>query len=178
MTQLGRLSAFRSPQEVNLLAGMGALGTRFSTGGPDCPSWVMSGTATTTTDVAVLPFPAVLLYGIASARSADIEIWSTTRDEADATLAEILRDEPDFEGALWVAFLRGDPSARHQSALEAGRRDPRLREGETAPASQRCLAESSSGYAACVGTRAGMPAVFLDPSRAPVDPLKSFLITS
>jgi hypothetical protein len=40
--------------------------------------------------------PAVLLYGIASARSGDIEIWSTTRHEADATLAEILRDEPDL----------------------------------------------------------------------------------
>jgi len=51
-------------------------------------------------------FPAVtLLYGIASARSGDIEIWSTTRHEADATLAEILRDEPDFEGALWVETI-------------------------------------------------------------------------
>jgi hypothetical protein len=47
----------------------------------------------------------MILYGIASALLGDIEIWSTTHDEADATLAEILRDEPDFEGALWVETI-------------------------------------------------------------------------
>jgi len=66
----------------------------------------MSGTATTAADVAAVTFPAVtLLYGIASALSGDIEIWSTTSDEADATLAEILRDEPEFEGELWVETI-------------------------------------------------------------------------
>jgi hypothetical protein len=43
-----------------------------------------------------------ILYGIASARSEDIEDWYPTRDEAEATLAAILRDEPDFEGEVWV----------------------------------------------------------------------------
>jgi hypothetical protein len=47
----------------------------------------------------------MILCGIASGRSGDIVIWSMTRDEADATLAEILRDEPDFEGALWVETI-------------------------------------------------------------------------
>lgn len=55
----------------------------------------MSGTATSATDAAVSTFSAVRLYGIASPLSEDIAIWSTTRDEADATLDEILRDEPD-----------------------------------------------------------------------------------
>ncbi len=40
-----------------------------------------------------------------STTSLDIAIWSTTRDEADATLAEILRDEPEFEGELWVETI-------------------------------------------------------------------------
>jgi hypothetical protein len=35
----------------------------------------------------------------------DIAIWSKTRDQADATLADILRDEPDFEGELWVETI-------------------------------------------------------------------------
>jgi hypothetical protein len=65
----------------------------------------MLGTATTAPDAVVVAFATVLLFGIASTLSGDIEIWSTTRDEADATLAEILRDEPDFEGALWVETI-------------------------------------------------------------------------
>jgi hypothetical protein len=44
----------------------------------------------------------VILYGIASASSQDIEDWYPTRAEAEATLAAILRDEPDFEGDVWV----------------------------------------------------------------------------
>jgi hypothetical protein len=32
-------------------------------------------------------------------------LGATTRHEADATLAEILRDEPDFEGELWVETI-------------------------------------------------------------------------
>ncbi len=44
----------------------------------------------------------MILYGIASARSDDIEDWYLSRDEAEATLASILRDEPDFEGELEV----------------------------------------------------------------------------
>jgi hypothetical protein len=44
----------------------------------------------------------MILYGIASAQSGDIEDWYRTNHEAEATLAGILRDEPDFEGELWV----------------------------------------------------------------------------
>jgi hypothetical protein len=44
----------------------------------------------------------LILYGIASNRSGDIEDWYPTREEADATLAAILRDDPDFEGDVWV----------------------------------------------------------------------------
>jgi hypothetical protein len=51
------------------------------------------------------------LYGIASALSDDIEDWYLSRDEAKATLAGILRDEPDFEGELWVEPVEFDQSA-------------------------------------------------------------------
>jgi hypothetical protein len=44
----------------------------------------------------------VVLYGIASVRSEDIEDWYPTHEEAEAALAAILRDEPDFAGDLWV----------------------------------------------------------------------------
>jgi hypothetical protein len=42
----------------------------------------------------------LILYGIASASSDDIEDWYLNREEAEATLASILRDEPDFEGEV------------------------------------------------------------------------------
>jgi hypothetical protein len=44
----------------------------------------------------------VIVYGIASRLSGDIEDFYTTRDEAEATLAQILADEPELEGQLWV----------------------------------------------------------------------------
>ena len=44
----------------------------------------------------------VIVYGIASSLSGDVEDFYATRDEAEATLAEILADEPQFEGLLWV----------------------------------------------------------------------------
>jgi len=40
-----------------------------------------------------------------SATAVEGRLGATTRDEADATLAEILRDEPDFEDVLWVETL-------------------------------------------------------------------------
>jgi hypothetical protein len=52
----------------------------------------------------------VILYGIASARSEDIEGWYATRDEAEATLVRILGDEPDFEGELWVEAIEFEQS--------------------------------------------------------------------
>jgi hypothetical protein len=53
----------------------------------------------------------VILYGIASAVAGDIEIWMTTREEAEETLAEILRDEPDFADDLWVEVVEFEESA-------------------------------------------------------------------
>jgi hypothetical protein len=44
----------------------------------------------------------MVLYGIASAISADIDDFTATRDEAERTLAEILHDEPTLEGLIWV----------------------------------------------------------------------------
>jgi hypothetical protein len=44
----------------------------------------------------------MFLYGIASALSGDVEDWYLSREEAEAVLAGILRDEPDFEGEVWV----------------------------------------------------------------------------
>jgi len=54
----------------------------------------------------------VILYGIASAVGGDIEIWTTTREDAEATLAEIVRDEPDFDGDLWVEPIEFEQSPR------------------------------------------------------------------
>jgi hypothetical protein len=50
------------------------------------------------------------LYGIASGLSGDIWDWYPSRDEAEATLASILRDEPDFEGELWVEAVELEQS--------------------------------------------------------------------
>src|SRR6266568_1155903 len=54
--------------------------------------------------------PAMILYGIASALSDDIEDWYPSREEAEATVAGILRDEPDFEGELWVEAIEFEQS--------------------------------------------------------------------
>jgi hypothetical protein len=42
------------------------------------------------------------LYGIASAISRDIDDFAPTREAAERTLAEILRDEPSLAGVIWV----------------------------------------------------------------------------
>jgi hypothetical protein len=44
----------------------------------------------------------VIPYGIASGRCGDIQDWYLRRDDAERTLASILRDEPTFAGDLWV----------------------------------------------------------------------------
>jgi hypothetical protein len=44
----------------------------------------------------------VVLYGIASAFSGDVDDFYASREEAEAVLAGILRDEPDWEGGVWV----------------------------------------------------------------------------
>jgi hypothetical protein len=52
----------------------------------------------------------VLVYGIASSVSRDVDDFYPTRAEAEATLAEILADEPELEGALWVEPVELDLS--------------------------------------------------------------------
>lgn len=52
----------------------------------------------------------VLVYGIASRVSRDVDDFYPTRDEAEATLADILADEPELEGALWVEPVELDLS--------------------------------------------------------------------
>jgi hypothetical protein len=52
------------------------------------------------------------LYGIASNRSGDIEDWYPSREEAEAMLARILGDEPDFEGELWVEAVMFEQSLK------------------------------------------------------------------
>jgi hypothetical protein len=44
----------------------------------------------------------VVVYGIASSVSRDVDDCYPTAAEAEAILAEILADEPELEGALWV----------------------------------------------------------------------------
>jgi hypothetical protein len=48
----------------------------------------------------------VIVYGIASSLSGDVEDFYATRDEAEATLGQILADEPEFEGATLGAGRR------------------------------------------------------------------------
>jgi hypothetical protein len=45
------------------------------------------------------------VYGIASAISGDMQDFYASRDEAEAVLAAILRDVPEFESELWVEPL-------------------------------------------------------------------------
>jgi len=52
----------------------------------------------------------VVVYGIASSVSRDVDDFYSTRAEAEATLAEILADEPELEGALWVEPVELDLS--------------------------------------------------------------------
>jgi hypothetical protein len=61
----------------------------------------MSRTATTGASAAAVGSRRILC-GIASGIAGDIEIWYPTREQAEETLAEILRDEPDLALDLWV----------------------------------------------------------------------------
>jgi len=53
----------------------------------------------------------LILYGIASPISGDMEDFYSSPEEAEAVLAAILRDEPDFEGELWVQAVEFERSA-------------------------------------------------------------------
>jgi hypothetical protein len=52
----------------------------------------------------------VIVYGIASSVSHDVDDFYPTAAEAEATLAEILADVPEFEGSLWVEPVEIDTS--------------------------------------------------------------------
>jgi hypothetical protein len=52
----------------------------------------------------------VVVYGIASRVSRDVDDFYPTAAEAEATLAEILAGEPELEGALWVEPVEIDVS--------------------------------------------------------------------
>jgi hypothetical protein len=53
----------------------------------------------------------MILYGIASAAVAGtVEDFYLTRAEAEAVLAAVLTDEPDFEAVLWVQAFEFDTS--------------------------------------------------------------------
>jgi hypothetical protein len=53
----------------------------------------------------------VVVYGIASSVSHDVEDFHATAEEAEATVVQILADEPELEGALWVEPVELDLSA-------------------------------------------------------------------
>jgi hypothetical protein len=48
----------------------------------------------------------MILDGIASALTEDIEDWYLSRGEAESTLAGILNDERDFEGDVWIEAMQ------------------------------------------------------------------------
>jgi hypothetical protein len=53
----------------------------------------------------------VILYGIASSLSRDVDDFYATREAAEVALAEIVADEPDLEGSLWVEPIGFELSA-------------------------------------------------------------------
>jgi hypothetical protein len=53
----------------------------------------------------------VILYGIASSLSRDLDDFYPSREEAEAALSEIVADEPDLEGMLWIEPIAFDLSA-------------------------------------------------------------------
>ena len=52
----------------------------------------------------------VIVYGIASSLSEDINDFYASRDEAESALALILADEPEFDGQLWVEAVEFEVS--------------------------------------------------------------------
>jgi hypothetical protein len=48
---------------------------------------------------------AVILYGIASTQSKDVDEYFITRDEAERALEQVIQDEPDFASVLYVAEI-------------------------------------------------------------------------
>ena len=44
----------------------------------------------------------MVVYGIASSLSHDIDDFYATLTEAEVALAQIFADEPEFEGTLWI----------------------------------------------------------------------------
>ena len=55
--------------------------------------------------------PTMSLYGIVSASSRDVEGLYPTREDAEAVLAQVLRNAPELEGELWVEAVELNFSA-------------------------------------------------------------------
>ena len=53
----------------------------------------------------------MVLYGIASSLSCDIDDFYASAEEAAAALAQIFADEPELAGALWVEQIEFELSA-------------------------------------------------------------------
>jgi hypothetical protein len=51
------------------------------------------------------------LYGIASRTSGDVDGWHSFREEAEATLAQVLEDEPGWADDLYIAEIEVESSA-------------------------------------------------------------------
>jgi hypothetical protein len=51
------------------------------------------------------------LYGLASRQSGDVDEWRPSREEAEQVLAEVLKDEPDLAGTLYIAEVELETSA-------------------------------------------------------------------
>ena len=47
----------------------------------------------------------VIFYGIANSFSKDISDFYASREEAERALAQVLADEPEFAGQLWVEAM-------------------------------------------------------------------------
>jgi hypothetical protein len=52
----------------------------------------------------------VVLYGIASKQSKDVDEFLATRGEAERALEQVLHDEPNLAGVLYVAEIELEAS--------------------------------------------------------------------
>jgi hypothetical protein len=57
------------------------------------------------------PLHSVVFYGIASSLLEDVDSLFATAEDADDVLAQILCEEPQFEGQLWAARIEFEASA-------------------------------------------------------------------
>ncbi len=71
----------------------------------------------------------VVAFGIASNISQDVDEFYVTTEEAEAAFAQILWDEPEFEGRFGFSVSRGQrpPSCQSQGIARSSRGDRRAR---------------------------------------------------